>query len=233
MAYIRAHVARLRRRLTSPIRHAHDRRGGGAAPPGVPRPERRVRAAVRIDRRRARAAALHGRGEPRAGPARRRGGANPRGHPGAPRPRRRTGRGRRALVETIPPHAGFGAGTQLALAVALAASRAAGRPAPDPRAGAAARTRAALGDRRRGLRARRARHRRRAPAEDDGRTPAGEAEGPEPPPVIFQHPLPDDWRFVLATPRAAPGLSGPPERRAFETCRPWTPSGSAGSAASR
>ena len=66
------------------------------------------------------------------------------------------------LVETIPAHAGFGAGTQLALAVALAASRAAGRPAPDPRTGAPARPRAALRDRRRSVRARRTRHRRGA-----------------------------------------------------------------------
>ena len=38
--------------------------------------------------------------------------------------------------------------------------------------------------------------------------------------MIFQHPLPDDWCFVLATPRAAPGLSGPAERRAFEDLPP-------------
>ena len=43
---------------------ADDRPGGGAASPGVPRPERRVRSAVRIDRGHARAAAVHGGGRP-------------------------------------------------------------------------------------------------------------------------------------------------------------------------
>jgi beta-RFAP synthase len=38
--------------------------------------------------------------------------------------------------------------------------------------------------------------------------------------VIFQHPLPDDWRFVLATPRAAPGLSGASEQQAFDDLPP-------------
>ena len=38
--------------------------------------------------------------------------------------------------------------------------------------------------------------------------------------MIFQHPLPDDWQFVLATPHAAPGLSGPTEKRAFRDLAP-------------
>jgi len=38
--------------------------------------------------------------------------------------------------------------------------------------------------------------------------------------VIFQHPLPADWHFVLATPRAAPGLSGLTEQRAFRDLPP-------------
>lgn len=124
------------------------------------------------------------------------------------------------LVEAIPPHAGFGAGTQLALAVALAASRAAGRPVPI-----------------RDL-ARRLRRGRRSgigvaafergglvidaghPAEGDGTESAGAPDGPDPPPVIFQHPLPDDWHFVLATPRAVPGLSGLTEQQAFRDLPP-------------
>jgi beta-ribofuranosylaminobenzene 5'-phosphate synthase len=57
-------------------------------------------------------------------------------------------------------------------------------------------------------------------AQDDAEAPDEEAEGPEPPPVIFQHPLPDDWLFVLATPRAAPGLAGPSEQRAFQDLPP-------------
>ena len=53
----------------------------------------------------------------------------------------------------------------------------------------------------------------------DDADPAG-IDAEEPPPVIFQHPLPDDWHFVLATPRAAPGLSGTAERQAFRDLPP-------------
>ena len=59
--------------------------------------------------------------------------------------------------------------------------------------------------------------------EDDGESSTPASDGPEPPPVIFQHPLPDDWHFVLATPRAAPGLAGAAEQRAFEELPPMDP----------
>ena len=138
------------------------------------------------------------------------------------------------LVETIPAHAGFGAGTQVALAVALAASRAAGRPAPirdlARQLGRGQRSGIGIAAFERGGLVIDAGH----PSQEDRRAEAGETEGPEPPPVIFQHPLPDDWRFVLATPRAAPGLSGPGEARAFESLPPMDAERrSAGSAASR
>jgi beta-RFAP synthase len=124
------------------------------------------------------------------------------------------------LVETIPVHAGFGAGTQVALAVALAAARAAGRPAPirelARRLGRGQRSGIGVAAFERGGLVIDAGH----AVEEDGNAVVGEADGPEPPPVIFQHPLPDDWRFVLATPRAAPGLSGPSEERAFRDLPP-------------
>jgi beta-RFAP synthase len=124
------------------------------------------------------------------------------------------------LVETIPPHAGFGAGTQLALAVALAASRAAGRPVPirdlARRLGRGQRSGIGVAAFEHGGLAIDAGH----PVQADDGAIAGEADGPEPPPVIFQHPLPADWHFVLATPRAAPGLSGPTEQRAFRELPP-------------
>jgi beta-ribofuranosylaminobenzene 5'-phosphate synthase len=128
------------------------------------------------------------------------------------------------LVEAIPHHAGFGAGTQLALAVALAASRAAGRPLPirelARRLGRGQRSGIGVAAFERGGLVIDAGH----PTEEDhdttGESDGGESDGPEPPPVIFQHPLPDDWCFVLATPRAAPGLSGSAERRAFEDLPP-------------
>jgi beta-ribofuranosylaminobenzene 5'-phosphate synthase len=124
------------------------------------------------------------------------------------------------LVERIPVHAGFGAGTQVALAVALAASRAAGLPVPvrelARRLGRGQRSGIGIAAFERGGLVIDAGH----AAQEEGDAVAGEAEGPEPPPVIFQHPLPDDWHFVLATPRAAPGLSGPGEERAFRDLPP-------------
>jgi beta-ribofuranosylaminobenzene 5'-phosphate synthase len=124
------------------------------------------------------------------------------------------------LVEAIPPHAGFGAGTQLALAVALAVSRAAGRPAPirelARRLGRGQRSGIGVAGFERGGLVIDAGH----PTQEDRDGPADGADGPEPPPVIFQHPLPDDWHFVLATPRAAPGLSGAAEERVFRDLPP-------------
>jgi beta-RFAP synthase len=124
------------------------------------------------------------------------------------------------LVETIPVHAGFGAGTQLALAVAVAAARTAGRPAPirelAHRLGRGRRSGIGVAAFEHGGLVIDAGH----PAEEHGDGPAREAERPEPPPVIFQHPLPDDWHFVLATPRATPGLSGLSEQRAFQDLPP-------------
>jgi beta-RFAP synthase len=124
------------------------------------------------------------------------------------------------LVEAIPAHAGFGAGTQLALAVALAAARAAGRPISirelARRLGRGQRSGIGVAAFERGGLVIDAGH----PAEEGGEATAAKADGPEPPPVIFQHPLPDDWHFVLATPRAAPGLSGQSERQAFRDLPP-------------
>ena len=124
------------------------------------------------------------------------------------------------LVEAIPAHAGFGAGTQLALAVALAAVRAVGRPASirelARQLGRGQRSGIGVATFEHGglvIDAGQQTH-------DEGATPAREPLGPEPPPVIFQHPLPDDWHFVLATPRAMPGLSGPSEQRAFQDLPP-------------
>jgi beta-ribofuranosylaminobenzene 5'-phosphate synthase len=125
------------------------------------------------------------------------------------------------LIEAIPPHAGLGAGTQLGLAVALAAARATGRPLPIRELarwlGRGERSGVGVAAFEGGGLVIDAGH----PADDGGAGPAaGDARPPEPPPVIFQHPLPDDWRFVLARPRAPAGLSGPAERRAFAALPP-------------
>ena len=123
------------------------------------------------------------------------------------------------VIETIPPHTGFGSGTQLALAVAVAATRAAGRSTSvrelARRLGRGQRSGIGVAAFESGGLVIDAGH----PSEDDaGLAPPDDA--PEPPPVVFQHPLPDDWHFVLATPRAEPGLSGAAERRAFRDLPP-------------
>ena len=121
------------------------------------------------------------------------------------------------VAEAIPPHAGFGSGTQLALSVALAASRAAGRSASirdlAQELGRGRRSGIGIAAFERGGLVIDAGHR------VDDADPSG-IDAEEPPPVIFQHPLPDDWHFVLATPRAALGLSGAAEQQAFRDLPP-------------
>jgi beta-ribofuranosylaminobenzene 5'-phosphate synthase len=113
------------------------------------------------------------------------------------------------VVEAIPPHAGLGSGTKLALAVAAALSALAGR-SPDPpalarMAGRGARSAVglwtfALG----GL-----------------VVEGGVRRGTErPAPLLVRHAMPEDWRCVLAIPAAAPGLSGGAEVAAFAQLRP-------------
>ncbi len=52
----------------------------------------------------------------------------------------------------------------------------------------------------------------------DELSPASEGAG-EPdrkvPPILFQHPVPEDWYFVIAIPPVEPGLSGERESQAF------------------
>jgi beta-RFAP synthase len=40
------------------------------------------------------------------------------------------------------------------------------------------------------------------------------------PPVLFCHPIPEDWFFVVAVPKARPGFSGESEQQAFQTLSP-------------
>ncbi len=126
------------------------------------------------------------------------------------------------VLETIPRHAGLGSGTQLRLAVGLAASRVLGRPL-------SVRELALLAGRGRRSGVGIALFEHGGFAVDAGQ-PSGPrgTPGTEPPPdealppVIFRHPIPDDWRFVLATPLEAQGLSGSPEERVFRTLPPMS-----------
>ncbi|HEU5323689.1 MAG TPA: beta-ribofuranosylaminobenzene 5'-phosphate synthase family protein, partial [Methylomirabilota bacterium] len=113
--------------------------------------------------------------------------------------------------EAIPRHAGLGSGTQLELAVASALSRLLGDPRPVP-------VLAALGGRGRRSGIGIAAFERGGFVVDAGRSLGGRpaaARDAEVPPVIFQHDVPADWRFVLATPAGAEGLHGPREEGVF------------------
>src|SRR3954447_4319030 len=120
------------------------------------------------------------------------------------------GRGARVrMAEAIPPHAGLGSGTKLALAVTAAVCALRGE-APEPAAmarmaGRGARSAVglwtfALG----GL------------VVEGGRRHGSE----DPAPLLVRHAMPDEWRCVLTIPAAEPGLSGDAEAAAFADLRP-------------
>jgi beta-RFAP synthase len=110
------------------------------------------------------------------------------------------------VTEVIPPHAGLGSGTQLALATASALAALAGdtEALTDPF-----------------TLARRVGRGRRSAIGTAGLMSGGllvDHGGPASPGgerVTF-HPVPADWRIVLATPRQQAGLSGETEIQAFE-----------------
>jgi beta-ribofuranosylaminobenzene 5'-phosphate synthase len=113
------------------------------------------------------------------------------------------------VLEAIPPHMGLGSGTKLALAVTAALAALAGQklePAAIARAaGRGARSAVGLwtfvlG----GL------------VVEGGVRPGAERAAP----LLARHPMPDDWRCVLAIPSGEPGLSGPAEDEAFARLRP-------------
>jgi beta-ribofuranosylaminobenzene 5'-phosphate synthase len=112
------------------------------------------------------------------------------------------------VLEAIPPHAGLGSGTKLALAVTAALSALAGQ-SPDPTAmartaGRGARSAVGLWTFALG-----------GFVVEGGRRPGAN----EPAPLLMRHAMPDEWRCVLAIPAAAPGLSGAPEEAAFSDLR--------------
>lgn len=110
--------------------------------------------------------------------------------------------------EAIPPHAGLGSGTQLALAVACAVRRLHGHPA-DPRGDAGYLGRGA----RSGIGVGLFRH---GGVVVDG----GKGAGPAPPPLLVRASLPATWRILLVLDRNREGLSGDSERSAFRSLAP-------------
>ena len=127
------------------------------------------------------------------------------------------GRVRLHLQAGIAPHIGLGSGTQLALAAGMALATLGGLPLD------ARQVSQVLG---RGI------HSGIGIAAfqyggfvvDGGHALSGGAasQGDRlgPPPVLFRHPIPESWRFVVAVPAARPGLNGDPEQRAFRDLPP-------------
>ena len=114
------------------------------------------------------------------------------------------------VQDAIPPHAGLGSGTQLALAVATAVRRLHGRK-PDlrgdaERLGRGARSGIGIGLFRYG-----------GLIIDGGK-------GPEraPPPLLARALIPSEWRVLLLLDRAREGLSGSRERAAFHALSPMS-----------
>jgi beta-RFAP synthase len=124
--------------------------------------------------------------------------------------------GFRLTVErAIPPHAGLGSGTQLALAVAAAY---AALEAPTAEATHLARElgraeRSAIGF---------AAFRAGGVVLDGGRGAATEV-----PPIVSRLPFPDDWRVLLISDGARVGVHGEAERAAFATLPPFPEEASA------
>ncbi len=112
------------------------------------------------------------------------------------------------MEEAIPPHAGLGSGTQLALAVATAIRRLHGRAA-DLRGDAGRLERGA----RSGIGIGLFRH---GGLVIDG----GKGAGAAPPPLLARARLPAAWRILLVLDRDREGLSGSCERAAFRSLAP-------------
>ena len=118
---------------------------------------------------------------------------------------------RHALIihEAIPSHAGFGSGTQLALAVAAAVRRLEGLP-DNPAADAAMLSRGARSGLGAGLFA-------------HGGLVVDGGRGPDTltPPVIARADFPPDWRVLLVGDPGCAGLHGAGEKEAFATLPPF------------
>jgi beta-RFAP synthase len=118
------------------------------------------------------------------------------------------GRVRLCLQSSIPPHVGLGSGTQLALAVGSALARLGGlglnvtdlslvmRRGGRSGVGVAAFQQGGF-------------------VVDGGHPTTGNPRTV--PPILFRHPFPQDWVFVVAVPEVEPGFHGESEQRAFQS----------------
>jgi beta-ribofuranosylaminobenzene 5'-phosphate synthase len=114
------------------------------------------------------------------------------------------------LETSLPAHVGLGSGTQLALAVGTALARLGDLPLPPRQVSQMVGRGAHSGI---GI----------AAFESGGFVVDGGhtlRAATEPPPVLFQHPFPEAWRFVVAVPAANPGINGEVEQRVFRDMPP-------------
>jgi beta-RFAP synthase len=115
------------------------------------------------------------------------------------------------IRQAMPPHAGLGSGTQIALAVATALRRLHGLPeglrGDADHLGRGARSGIGIGLFNHGG------------LVIDG----GKGNLPGPPPLLFRMPVPAAWRVLLVLDREREGLSGSRERAAFEALGPMDP----------
>ena len=113
------------------------------------------------------------------------------------------------LQRTLPPHAGLGSGTQLALAVAHAIAALESRPVTAGEAADAlargARSGAGIA----------------AFVQGGFLVDAGHGDAAAPPPIIARMEFPDAWRIVLVMDESVDGLHGGAEARAIATLPPF------------
>lgn len=113
------------------------------------------------------------------------------------------------VAGAIPPHAGFGSGTQLALAIAVALARLEGLDV-DPAALAARLDRGA----RSGIGV-------AAFLQGGFVLDGGKGAGDAPPPIVARLDFPVDWAIVLVIDEDAEGVHGPDETEAFRRLPPF------------
>ncbi len=120
------------------------------------------------------------------------------------------------VVESIPPHVGLGSGTQLLLATGLALARLTGVDLPTEHLARIMRRgdRSGIGI---GVFA------SGGFVVDGGVSTAAGPADPEIPPILFRHPFPPGWWFVIAVPSARQGFAGDTEERAFAAAPPMPP----------
>jgi beta-ribofuranosylaminobenzene 5'-phosphate synthase len=125
------------------------------------------------------------------------------------------------VVESIPPHVGLGSGTQLGLAVGTALARIAGlRLSVAEIALAVERglhSGIGIATFQHGGFVLDGGHRIHVPQGNDGGPDKAmrTTEKTSVPPLLFKHPMPRNWFFVLVLPETEPGISGEKEKEAF------------------